>query len=119
MLDASIFLAIAAALVSWLDPNAHGSIANNSLVNAGHWVIIFLLSAARIKADSYIKTDVEVTWLLYGFMLGEVDIDCAAAVTLMLLSALAFHRHRRALRLHECEATTPAVTLADDDTAAF
>jgi hypothetical protein len=119
MLDASIFLAIAAAFVSWLDPNAHGSIANNSLVNAGHWVIIFLLSAARVKAESYIKTDVEVTWLFYGFMLGEVDIDSAASVTFMLLSALAFQRHRRVLRLHECVVTPPAVTLADDDTVPF
>ena len=113
MIDVAIGLACAAALVSWLDPHAHGSVANSSLVNAGHWVIIFMLVAARIKAESYIKTDVEVTWLLYGFMLGEVDADAAGAVTLMLLSALAFQRHRRSLRQH----ASTAEVQTDDPTS--
>ena len=80
---------------------------------------IFLLAAARVKAETYIKTDVEVTWLLYGFMLGEVDADAAGAVTLMLLSALAFQRHRRALRLHECAVTTPTPTTTTEESAEF
>lgn len=119
MIDVAIGFACAAALVSWVDPHMHGSVANNSMVNAGHWIIIFLLAAARVKAETYIKTDMEVTWLLYGFMLGEVDADAAGAVTLMLLSALAFQRHRRALRLHECAVTTPAPSTTTEESAEF
>jgi len=117
MIDAAIFLAFASACLSWLDPSAHGSVANSSFVNAGHWVIIFLLIAARIHAVDYIKTDIEATWLLYGFMLGEVDTDMPTSMALMLLSAMAFQRHRRALRVHECDTTAPVAS--DDESAEF
>ena len=99
-LDISTCLAFTAALISWFDPHQHGSVANSSIVNAGHWVLVFMLIGARVKVAEYIKTDIECTWLLYGFMLGEVDLDCAACVTLMALSAFAFQRYRRAERMH-------------------
>ena len=117
MLDLALVLAVTSAAVSWLDPSMHGSLANNSLLNAGHWLILFMLAAARVNADGYIKTDVEITWMLYGFMLGEVDADNAAAVSLMVLSAVAFQRHRRQQRINE-----QVGSLADstaDDTAEF
>ena len=98
MMDLASVLAIVAALTSWLDPHDHGSLANSSIVNAVHWVLVFVLVGARTAVGDHIKTDVEVTWLLYGFLLGEVDLDSAAAVTLMALSAFAYQRHRRELR---------------------
>lgn len=116
MLDCAIIAAVLSAAVSWIDPQTHGSTANNSLLNAGHWLIIFLLAAARVNADSYLKTDVEITWVLYGFMLGEVDADNAAAVTLMVISAVCFQRNRRRQRVEE---NTVEAAVPDETTAAF
>ena len=113
-------LAFGAALLSWVDPTPHGSVANGALVHAGHWVLLFLLASARVKADYVLKTDVEVTWLLYGFLLGEIDADGAAPITLMFLSAVLFQRHRRELRMAETTVEEPPpVELSPDDTAAF
>lgn len=101
VLDFAIIAAVASAAVSWLDPSMHGSVANNSLLNAAHWLILFMLAAVRVSADGYIKTDVEITWMLFGFILGEVDADNAASIAFMVLSAACFQRHRRQQRLDE------------------
>lgn len=119
-LDAALFLALVAGLLSWLDPSTHGSVANNSLISAGHWVLVFLLASARVNADYVLKTDVEVTWLLYGFMLGEIDSDSAASVTLMLISAVLFQRHRRQQRLKNDDDVRELPELpSEEGTAAF
>ena len=114
-------LAFGAALLSWVDPTPHGSVANGALVHAGHWVLLFLLASARVHADRVLKTDVEVTWLLYGFLLGEIDADSGVALTLVFLSAILFQRHRRKLRVDEDEenAVRELPDLPDQDTAAF
>ena len=97
-LDASLAMALAATLVSWLDTAQHGSLANHEFVLAAHWVLMFLLGSARVRADEIIRTDVEVTWLVYGFLIGEVDADSSMSVVTTIMSAIFFQRHRRQLR---------------------
>lgn len=97
-LHASLVMASMAAMVSWLDTVQHGSSANHDLLNAAHWVLLFLLASAHVRADEIIKTDVEVTWLVYGFLIGEIDTDSSMSVASTVMSAVLFQRHRRKLR---------------------
>lgn len=107
-LDAAIWLAVASAVMSWADPYPHGSSVNSSILSAAHWALVFMLAGARIKADTYVKTDVEVTWLFYGILIGEIDLDSVAALTLVCISALMFHKNRREIRLEGSNETLVA-----------
>lgn len=116
MIDLAIVTATTAAAVSWLDPADHGSVANASLINASHWLLLFLLCAFRANAPSYWKTDIEITWMLYGFIIGQIDSDSTASTALVLISAASFQQYRRQQRL--VNATAPSVhqsTATTDD----
>jgi hypothetical protein len=118
MIDIAVGLAAFAALFSMFDPREHGSMANSSVLNALHWLLFFLLVVARCKPTHVLQTDVEVTWLLYGLLLGEVEMDCAPALASILLSAVAYQRHRRNTRVATETVSNPS-DAAEDDIAAF
>jgi len=119
MIDIAVGLATFAALFSMFDPREHGSMANSSVLNALHWLLLFILVVARCKPTHVLQTDVEVTWLLYGLLLGEVEMDCAPALASILMSAFAYQRHRRNARVAAEKVPDVTDPNAADDIAAF
>jgi len=116
-INIAVLLAFVSAMMSTVDghDHDHGSHANTVLLDAGHWVLVSLLVLARFQPATCMKTDLEITWMVYGFMLGELDQDTAASVCLVVLSAMAFLSHRRQVRGASAMVSTP--TAGEDDEA--
>lgn len=93
-IQAAIMCALIAAIVSYAGGREHGSHANNNLLNAAHWIMVILLAQSYVECG---KDLTEVTWVLYGFLFGELDYENAACTTLLFLSAMLFYtfRHMR------------------------
>lgn len=114
-IDAAIALAVCAALYSSVTYSEHGSVANNAFLSAVHWLVVLLLGAAKFKPAHLPPCDVEVTWLLYGVLFGQMELDAAPAFVLIVLSAYAFQMHKRKQRLDQMANDTAA--LASDTTS--
>lgn len=110
-IDVAIALAVFAALYSSATYSQHGSLANDAVLSAVHWLIVLLLVTAKIKPDYVLPCDVEVTWLLYGVLLGQVELDAAPAFAAVVLSAYAFRMHKRKQRRDQTECQTAAATV--------
>jgi hypothetical protein len=91
----AIATSLLSAIVSATGTAHHGSHANGNFLNAAHWVLVVLLVAARIQPTRCIQSYAELTWLLYGVLFGEVDMEGPLSSTLVFVSALSFHMYRR------------------------
>lgn len=111
-IDVAIALAAFAALYSSATYSQHGSLANDAVLSAVHWLVVLLLVTSKIKPDYVLPCDVEVTWLLYGVLLGQVELDAAPAFLSIVLSAYAFRMHKRKLRRDQTERETAALAAA-------
>lgn len=109
-INIAVLCAFTAALICTIDSDNHdhGSHANTVLLDAGHWVLVALLVLARFQPANCVKSDMEITWVVYGFMLGELDLDTVASVCLVAISAIAFLSHRRQVRKASAATCTPA-----------
>lgn len=114
-IDAAIALAVFAALYSSATYSQHGSLANNAFVSAVHWTIVLLLATAKFKPTAVLQCDVEVTWLMYGVLFGQVELDAAPAFLAIVLSAYGFQMHKRKQRQGQGE--READGLATDTTS--
>lgn len=110
-IDVAIALVVFAALYSSATYSQHGSLANDAVLSAVHWLIVLLLVTAKIKPDYVLPCDVEVTWLLYGVLLGQVELDAAPAFAAVVMSAYAFRMHKRKQRRDQTEHETAAATV--------
>lgn len=116
-INIAVLCAFTAALICTIDSDNHdhGSHANTVLLDVGHWVLVALLGVARFQPAACMKTDLEITWMVYGFMLGELDLDTVVSVCLVAISAMAFLSHRRQVRGASAMVSTP--TAGEDDEA--
>ena len=87
-LHLAIFSAFLAAFVSTLDSHSHGSHANRTIMEAGHWVLLAAIASEKVRRVPGIPV-----FMLYGFMMGELDLDAVASVGLTAVSACAFWHH--------------------------
>lgn len=87
-LNLAIFSAFLAAFISTLDSHSHGSHANRTIMEAGHWVLLAAITSEKVRRVPGIPV-----FMLYGFMMGELDLDAMASVGLTALSACAFWHH--------------------------
>lgn len=99
----SIACALVAAIVSYASSTFHGSQANNSMLAATHWLMVVLLTVTYMAPKVLQRTDVEVVWMTYGFLFGEMGMDSVASYVLVLISAVFFHLHRRTVLLESSE----------------
>ena len=91
-IQASIACALIAAIVSFASGRWHGSHANSNLLNAAHWIMVILLAQSYLACG---KDLTAVTWVLYGYLFGELDYEDAACTTLVFLSAILFYTFLR------------------------
>ena len=99
-IDLSLALAVFAALYSSAT-RAKGSLANDVALAGVHWMVVLLLGTAKLKPSYVRPCDVEVTWLLYGVLFGEMELDAVPAFVAILMSAYAFKLHKRQQRQAE------------------
>jgi hypothetical protein len=97
-IDLALLLAVFAALYSSAT-RAKGSLANDVALAGVHWMVVLLLGTAKLKPSYVRPCDVEVTWLLYGVLFGEMELDAVPAFVAMLMSAYAFKLHKRQQRI--------------------
>jgi len=121
LIDGALVLAAFAAVFTTLDPRVHAERAVTSLVVGLHWILAFVLVGERCKPQAAIATDMEVTWFLYGLLLGGVDSDSTTALVSIMVSAAIYQRHRRVQRLEQAKPDTRAIKLDSPvtDTSAF
>ena len=105
-IDAAIALAVFASLYSSVTYSQHGSLANNAFLSAVHWLVVLLLGTAKFRPAHVPPCDVEVTWLMYGVLFGQMELDAAPAFLSSTLSAYAFQMHKRKQRLDQTERDT-------------
>ena len=106
-MNAAIMLALMAAIASYATPGSHGSHANSNMLSAFHWLLVILLVVAYLGPAKCINADVEVIWLVYGFLFGELDLEDAACTALVVVSAVSFHVYRRMHAKERIAAATP------------
>ena len=94
----SIFLAFISAIVSFLRVDSRGSRANDTALAASHWLIVIFLSLTHVAPELLEKTDVELVWVTYGFLFGELDQENIVSYVLVICSAFFFHLHRRKVK---------------------
>ena len=111
-IDAAIVLAVFAALYSSATYSQHGSLANRAFVSAVHWLIVLLLAAAKFEPTAVLQCDVEVTWLMYGMLFGQAELDAAPAFLTIVLSAFGFLMHKRKQRQAHDQHDTDGLTTA-------
>jgi hypothetical protein len=111
-IDVAIALAAFAALYSSATYSQHGSLANDAALSAVHWLVVLLLGTAKFKPEYVLPCDVEVTWLLYGVLFGQMELDAAPAFAAIVLSAYAFQLHKRKQRRDRSERETAALAAA-------
>jgi hypothetical protein len=111
-IDVAIALAVFAALYSSATYSQHGSLANDAALSAVHWLVVLLLGTAKFKPDYVLPCDVEVTWLLYGVLFGQMELDAAPAFAAIVLSAYTFQIHKRKQRRDRSERETAALAAA-------
>jgi hypothetical protein len=101
-INIAALFALVSALVSEFGTHAHSSYANTNIMNAGHWLLFALVLAEKTARGG----PAVPTWILYGFMFGELDSDSAASVGLLVVSAFAFFQHHR--KTENCATPEPA-----------
>lgn len=119
-LDVAIFLAWGSAVISWASNYSNAT--NTALLSTAHWLVVLLLLGNRSCSQHALQTDIEATWLVYGFLMGEIASDNAASLTLIMMSAFFFQRHRRDLRCNEANEDCMEAddnSLTDGDSAAL
>jgi hypothetical protein len=97
-IDLALLLAVFAALYSSAI-STKGSLANDIAVDGVHWLVVLLLATCKLKPSYVLPCDVEVTWLLYGVLFGEMELDAAPASLATLMSAYAYTMHKRKQRI--------------------
>ena len=118
-IDGSIVFACVAAIISLIHYHNNGSPANAAFLNAAHCVLCLLLFGIKFDADKYIQTDVEVTFFVYGVLVGEVDTDSVLVLAFNIISLLFYRSHRKLERIGP-DNNTPAATnptTYDNDTS--
>lgn len=105
-------LAVVAAVISLVNYESNGSVANASFLNAAHWVLVAVLLFVKFNGDLYVKTDIEFTYFVYGILVGEVDSDSMITLSLVIVSMLCYRMH---LRLRRQMLESAAAT--DEETA--
>jgi len=111
-IDLSLLLAVFAALYS-STISTKGSLANDIALDGVHWLVVLLLATCKYNPSYVLPCDVEVTWLLYGVLFGEMELDAAPASVAIVMSAYAYTMHTRKQR-QEQQAIASAA-LRDDD----
>ncbi len=96
-IDLSLLLAVFAALYS-STVSSKGSLANDIALAGVHWMVVLLLGTAKLKPSYVLPCDVEVTWMLYGVLFGEMELDAVPASVAIMMSAYAYTMHRRKQR---------------------
>jgi len=99
-IDLSLALSLFAALYS-STLSTKGSLANDIALDGIHWLVVLLLATCKFKPSYVLPCDVEVTWLLYGVLFGEIELDAAPASLAILMSAYAYKMHKREQRLNQ------------------
>ena len=108
-IDGSILFASVATIISLIHYHDNGSPANAAFLNAAHCVLCILLFGIKFDADKYIQTDVEVTFFVYGVLVGEVDSDSVLVLAFNIISLILYRSHRKIQRIGIDE-NTPAAT---------
>lgn len=115
-IHASIAAAFAAAVVSYAT-SMHGSNANNSILAAVHWMLVVMLCITYVAPHVLQRTDIELVWLTFGFLFGELDADSVASCVLVMASAVLFHLHRRTELLKQASGFDDGSGVPEPDTA--
>lgn len=108
-IDGAILFSSVAAIISLIHYHDNGSPANAAFLNAAHCVLCILLFGIKFDADKYIQTDVEVTFFVYGVLVGEVDSDSVLVLAFNVISLILYRSHRKMQRIGPDE-NTPAAT---------
>jgi hypothetical protein len=105
-INCAISTALLAAILSITELGEHGSHANGNFLNAAHWILVVMLAAAAVGCR-WTRSYAEPTWLLYGILFGEVDMEGPLSSALVFISALSFFLYRKIQ--HPSQATPGAV----------
>lgn len=91
VIHASVLLALVSALISSI-ASARGSTSslNAALMHASHWLLVVLLIVFYVYPATRTKPPTECLWLMYGFLLGELDSDSTAAWCCVCGSAMLY-----------------------------
>ncbi len=111
-IDLSILLAVFAAIYS-AATRKKGSLANDIALAGVHWLVALLLATSKWKPTYVVLCDVELTWLLYGVLFGEMELDATPAFITTMLSAYLYKIHMRNKRVDDSLIASAA--LNDDD----
>ena len=109
-INGAILLAVVAAIISsTVRYDADQARASVVLLESAHWALVILLVGSYVQPTRCVNPDIEVTWLIYGFLMGEISADVTVCVCLVILSAIMYYYHRRAA------AAKPDVDVAIED----
>lgn len=118
-INGSIFFALISAMVSSIDHyTGHASAVNGALLQAAHWMLVALLVVFYVQAAKCLDPNVEMLWLAYGFLLGEMDSDSIVAWCLIATSAILYFCYYRQRRAESLNVMPAAEETSDDDATA-
>ena len=118
-INGSIFFALISAMVSSIDHyTGHASAVNGALLQAAHWMLVALLAVFYVQATKCMDPNVEMLWLAYGFLLGEMDSDSIVAWCLIAVSATLYFIYQRRRRAESLNVMPAAEQHSDDDATA-
>jgi len=78
------------------------------LLQAAHWALVLILIGSELRPARCINPNIEVTWLLFGFLMGEIDSEPTACVVFAMFSATMYYFHRRSRATESVASATPA-----------
>lgn len=118
-INGSVFFALISAMVSSIDHyTGHASAVNGALLQAAHWMLVALLAVFYVQAAKCLDPNVEMLWLTYGFLLGEMDSDSIVAWFLIAVSAMLYFFYQRQRRAESLNVMPAAEENSDDDATA-
>lgn len=121
-INGSIACALVSALVSSVDSyTGDASAFNGPMLQAAHWLLVVLLAVFYVQPKKCVNPNVELLWLAYGFLLGEIDSDSIVAWVFIVASAILYFVYQRQGRLEASANVMPAAESHsdDDETAAI
>lgn len=108
-INGCIFFALISAVVSSIDHyTGHASAINGALLQAMHWIIVVLLAVFYVQPAKCLNPNVEMLWMAYGFLLGEMDSDSIVSWCLIAISATLYFCYQRQYRAEESINIMPA-----------
>ena len=114
--NCAISTAFLAAILSITELGEHGSHANGNFLNAAHWILVVMLAAAAVGCR-WTRSYAEPTWLLYGILFGEMDMEGPLSSTLVFISALSFFLYRKKVDTRDVTQGARCATPTVDETA--